>query len=319
MVRDISTSSTLSGANMTLVLLSVVGVVVLCNVGYTFRWVEWCNMTDAPYVDAVKNIASITAGAMVTALIAKDMVPVRRLWAVVVVYAVFYAVLPTSMFFKDYLYASFLMCVVVYAVWHLGGRNDAVYLFLSSFVVGVAMWWTPAVVMYMLFIYAGVFILSPQDTRNWLMPIVGLISVCVMGITYASMIEGRIVLPSCYDIEGIFSMPYTEKVFAGLNMYFYVGVLALFTAISYLRYVSEASRGTQQEKKQAMIITALMLVCVVMALCVPSARYMVVFSSLPFALVVGRHITSETLSRWWRTIYMWALAIVAVMSMWTFE
>ena len=58
MVRDISTSSTLSGANMTLVLLSVVGVVVLCNVGYTFRWVEWCNMTDAPYVDAVKNIGN---------------------------------------------------------------------------------------------------------------------------------------------------------------------------------------------------------------------------------------------------------------------
>ncbi|MBQ1276708.1 MAG: hypothetical protein II371_02010 [Flavobacteriales bacterium] len=319
MSRDITSSSSLSGANMTLVLLSVVAVGVMCNVGYTLRWVEWCNMSDVPYGGAVKNIVAIMAAAMMVAFIAKDIIPVRRLWAVVGVYAVFYAMLPTCMFFADYLLSSMMMTVVVYMVWNLGGRGNVMRLFLAAFITGVSMCYVPSTVLYMLLIYAGVFIFCPEDSRNWLMPLVGFGSSILVVTTVASVNEGVIVFPSQYMPSEIFHMPYTEKIFASQNMYFYIAVAAVFLLVAYVRYMADASRDTQMEKKRAMLISVLLLVCVAMALSVVKSRYMVVFASLPFALIVGRYVTNEELSKWRKAVYVWALAVVAVVSMWTFE
>ena len=319
MSRDITSSSSLSGANMTLVLLAVVAVGVMCNIGYTLRWIEWCNMSDAPYGDAVKNIAVIMAGGLMTAFIAKDIVPVRKLWAVVGAYASFYAMLPTCMFFTDYLVSAMMMTVVVYMVWNLGGRGNALHLFLAAFITGISMCYVPSSVLYMLLVYAGVFILCPEDLRNWLMPLVGFGSSVLMVMTFSSISEGDIVLPAQYIPSEMFHMPYTEKIFAAHNMYFYIAVAAVFAIMAYVRYIGDASRDTQMEKKRAMIISVLLVVCVAMALSVAEARYMVVFASLPFALIVGRYITNEELSRWRKAVYVWALVVVAVVSMWTFE
>ena len=315
MRRDIKTATLPSGGHLLSLVLSVLVVGGLCVVNFSLRWVQWCNVSDSPYGEALANIALIAVSAFFAALVMSNMIRPQKLWRIPAVYGAFFLGIPTWMFFQDYLISNMLVILSMYNVMRIQDNpgTEKANIFFASFFVVLAGWFVPASVVFMLAVYAGVLIFSPSDLRNWLVPLAGVAASYVLLLAYQIVwMGGDSFFPELS--RGLFAMPYAEKVFKADGFYFYAACLLLALLWAYGRYWHFAAGETVPRKKRFLAVSAMGLSAAVIVVALPHYKYLAVFFALPFAVVVTRFF-SIVPGRGARMAMGWYLAAIAVLGL----
>ncbi|MDD4819552.1 MAG: hypothetical protein PHD21_01805 [Flavobacteriales bacterium] len=319
MRREISGNTGITGVNMIFVLLALMLLVGICVADFSIRWVQWCNVSDAPFSDAVKNVALLCVGALAITFSASEYISSKYIWQVVILYSVFFCTIPTAVFFTQYLIANALLAVAMFYVSRIKNTlTSRVNILLASFLIGMAMWWVPLAVLFMAVVYTAVMLFSAGDLKSWIVPLVGLSAAAVVVAACRMFFMGEIDFISHITWVTFFSMPYTEKVFKSYNFYFYVSIIGAICFLAYMKYVKMASNDTLPEKKLSILLSVMLIVAVLSAVLVPKSRYMIVFSSLPFAFIMTKYYTQYA-SKTWGVVMRWILVIMAIVSLLLFK
>lgn len=313
---DIKNTATLpQGGHLLSLVLSVLGLGAVCVADFSLRWVQWCNVSEHPFSEASVNILILLVSAFFTALVSASMMRPQHLWRVPLAYGVFFAALPTALFFQPYLIANALVVLSMYNVMRIQDNpaTEKVNVFFASFFVVISGWFVPASVAFLLPVYVGVLLFAPSDVRSWIIPLVGAATSYILLLTCEVVFQGSDTLFPELS-RRIFAMPYTEKVFTTQGFYFYAVALGLAFLYAYLRYWQFAAGEIVARKKRFMAISA-MAVCAAAIVAVwPVYKYLAVFFALPFAVVTTRFF-AIVLSRRARAVMAWYLATVGVLGL----
>lgn len=300
-----------------IMLLACAGLLgAVCVVNFSLRWTLWCNISDAPMLDACINIALTMVSSVVTALACSGFMRPEHLWRVVFMYGLFFITLPTIMFFRDYLTANMLIVLSMYNIMRLHRQGtEKGHIFFASFFVVIALWFVPSAAIFILPVYIGVLIFTPGDIRSWVIPLSGAGASYILMVTYDFVfLGGSDFLP---DISTkLFSMPYTEKVFKSENFYFYAVGLALALAYAYIKYWNTTQNDTIPQKKMFLAVSSMLASAILTAALLPQYRYLAVFFSMPFAVVMTEFFVG-TGGR--KGIIRWYLIILAGFSLFFFK
>ena len=311
MRTDIRANTLPAGGHLMLLILSVAALGVLCTVNFSIRWVQWCNVSAAPFADAAVNIGLVLVSAFFSALALSDMFRPQNLWKVPVVYGAFFLSIPTLIFFSDYLISNMLIIFSLYNVMRMQDNPgvEKAHIFFASFFVILAGWFVPAATVFLLAVYMGVLLFSPSDIRNWLIPLAGVAASYILLLTYEVVfVGGNSFLPEFS--RSLFAMPYTEKVFKADGFYFYAVCLLLALLYAYIKYWKFAGGETVPRKKRFLAISAICVCAILIVVILPAYKYLAIFFALPFAAVVARFFSFED-GRASRSLMRWYLIILA--------
>ena len=314
--RDISAGAMPTGLHITMLLACAGFLGIVCIVNFYLRWTLWCNISDAPMLDACINIALTMASSVTAALACSGMMRPEHLRRVVLMYGLFFVTLPTIMFFRDYLTANMLVVLSMYNIMHLHRQGmEKGHIFFASFFVVIALWFVPSAAVFILPVYLGILIFTPGDIRSWFIPLAGAGASYILMITYDFVfLGGSDFLP---DISfKLFSMPYTEKVFKAENFYFYAVGLALALAYAYIKYWNTAQSDTVPQKKMFLTVSSMLAAATLTAVLLPQYRYLTIFFSMPFAVVTTEFFAG---SGGGKGIIRWYLIILAGFSLFFFK
>lgn len=314
--RDISAGAMPTGMHITMLLACAGLLGAVCVVNFSLRWTLWCNISDAPMLDACTNIALTMISAAAAALACSGLMRPEHLWRVVLMYGLFFITLPTIMFFRDYLTANMLVVFSMYNIMRLHRQGmEKGHIFFASFFVVIALWFVPSAAVFILPVYLGVLIFAPADIRSWFIPLAGAGASYILLVTYDFVILGGSDFMPAISAK-LFSMPYTEKVFKAENFYFYAVGLALALAYAYIKYWNQAQGDTVPQKKMFLAVSSILAAAVLTVAFLPQYRYLTVFFSMPFAVVMAEFFVGGGRGK---GIMRWYLVILAGMSLFLFR
>lgn len=314
--RDISAGIMPTGLHITMLLACAGLLGAVCVVNFSLRWTSWCNISDAPMLDACVNIALVVISSAATALACSGLMRPEHLWKAVLMYGLFFITLPTIMFFKDYLAANMFVVLSMYNIMRLHGQGmEKGHIFFASFFAVIALWFVPSAVVFILPVYLGILIFTPGDIRSWFIPLAGAGASYILMLTYDFVfLEGSDFLP---DISfKLFSMPYTEKTFKAENFYFYAVGLALALAYAYIKYWNTAQGDTVPQKKMFLAVSSMLSAAILTTVLLPQYRYLTVFFSMPFAVVMTEFFIG---GKGGKGVVRWYLIILACLSLFFFK
>lgn len=224
----------------------------------------------------------------------------------ILIYSLLLAMLPISMQFMHIVFANFFILLALRRIISL--RSNVFIkkkLFDAAFWVGIAaLFYFWAILFFVLIIIALIFH-SINNFKNWIIPFIGIIAVCIITISYTILIDNSFGMLS--DYLEVISFDFTN--YSEFNFIYVVSVLGLLGVWALLFYILKINQRPKTQRASHVLIMVAFFIGLAIILIVPEkdgSEFLFIFS--PLAIIMSNHLESIK-RRWLAEVFVWILIL----------
>jgi len=224
----------------------------------------------------------------------------------ILIYSLLLAMLPISMQFMNIVFANFFILLALRRIISL--RSNIFIkkkLFDAAFWIGIAaLFYFWAILFFVIIIFALIFH-SINNFKNWIIPFIGIIAVCILTVSYTILVDNSFGMLS--DYLEVISFDFTN--YSEFNFIYVVSVLGLLGLLALLFYILKINQRPKAQRASHVLITAAFFIGLIIILIAPKkngSEFIFIFS--PLAIIMSNYLESIK-RRWLAEVYVWILIL----------
>ncbi|MGJ5642983.1 DUF6427 family protein [Formosa sp. S-31] len=227
----------------------------------------------------------------------------------ILLYALFLATIPQTMLNENIVFSNFFVLLALRRILSLRSHKDIKKKLLdAAFWIGIASLFYFWAILFVILIYAALFFNSIPGLKDWVIPVLGVVSVYVLGVCYSIVVYD--------DFFTVFNLrPETSLDFNIYNSLQYVVGLTLlisfgiWSSVFYIRTINSKKRDIKPGYK--IILIAVLVAFSIMILSPKKEGGEFLFLFAPLAIIITNYL--ETIQdKWFKELFLATLILVPI-------
>lgn len=227
----------------------------------------------------------------------------------ILLFVLFIAVLPETLMNSKTLLANLFLLFALRRIISLRSKKERKKkLFDASFWITIASLFYFWSVLFFALIIAALVVYVITDVKNWLIPILGVLTVAIIGVSYMILMDINVhnFLNSLIDVSFDFSTLNSKRIIIGSTILLSFGVWSLFYYIKNLKSKTKSSRPSF-----SLIVIAAIIAIVVVVLSPLKNGSEFIFLFAPLAIIMTNYL--EVISeKWFKETLLWVLVLTPI-------
>lgn len=224
-------------------------------------------------------------------------------------YLAFIAILPVTLLNPNILLANLFLIFALRRILSLRTQKDIKKkLFDAAFWIALASLCYFWCILFFILLFAALLVYSFTDIKNYIIPIIGLITVVVLSISYRIIADiyifENIEAFMRYDFD--FSTLNSKRVIIGATVLFSFGLWSLFY---YIKNIKSKMKSNRPTFRLIVISAILSLLIIILAPAKNGSEFLFLFA--PLAIIITNYL--EIISdKWFKEIFLWLLVLTPI-------
>jgi len=230
----------------------------------------------------------------------------------ILLFVLFIAVLPETLLNSKTLLANLFILLALRRIISLRSKKEIKKkLFDAAFWITIASLFYFWSVLFFVLIIAALVVYVITDLKNWLIPIMGILTVAIIGASYMILMNIDIYsfFNSLIDVSFDFSSLNSKRIIIGSTIFFSFGVWSLFYYIKNLKSKTKSSRPSFSLIVIAAIIA---IVIIVVAPIKDGSEFIFLFAPLAIIMTNYLEVISE---KWFKESLLWILILTPIITL----
>ncbi len=224
----------------------------------------------------------------------------------ILIYSLLLAMFPMSMQLMYIVFANFFILLALRRIISLRSNKFVKKkLFDAAFWIGIASLFYFWAILFFVLIIIAMFFHAINGIKNWMIPMVGLITVGIITISYTLLIDNSFGLLS--DYLEVISLDFTN--YDNLNFIYTVFVLGALGLWALFFYVININQRLKSHRSSHILITISFIIGLAIIIIIPDkngSEFLFIFP--PLAIIMANFLESVK-RRWLAEVYVWILIL----------
>lgn len=230
----------------------------------------------------------------------------------ILLFTLFIAVLPETILNTKTLLAHFFIVLAIRRIISLRTAKDIKKkLFDAAFWISIAtllFFWSG---LFFLMIIIALFVYTITDVKNWIIPIIGVLTVAIITASYLIIMDINMVnyLKTLVDFSLDFSLLNSKRIIIGATILFSFGAWSLFY---YIKNIKSKSKSLRPSFTLVIVAAILGLIIIVVAPNKNGSEFIFLF--VPLAIIMTNYL--EVISeKWFKEVLLWVLLLTPIVTL----